>query len=78
MIPEIESQVEEGLDVLQLNTALQALEAIDARQAKIVELRYFGGLSIEETAGIMNLSIATIKREWSTAKLFLKRLLHDE
>lgn len=77
-IPEIESQVEEGLDVLQLNTALQALEAIDARQAKIVELRYFGGLSIEETAGIMNLSIATIKREWSTAKLFLKRLLHDE
>jgi RNA polymerase sigma-70 factor (ECF subfamily) len=77
-IPEIESQVEEGLDVLQLNTALQALEAIDARQAKIVELRYFGGLSIEETADIMNLSIATIKREWSTAKLFLKRLLHDE
>jgi RNA polymerase sigma-70 factor (ECF subfamily) len=77
-IPEIESQAEEGLDVLQLNTALQALEAIDARQAKIVELRYFGGLSIEETADIMNLSIATIKREWSTAKLFLKRLLHDE
>jgi RNA polymerase sigma-70 factor (ECF subfamily) len=77
-IPEIERQVDEGIDVLHLNTALQTLETIDQRQAKIVELRYFGGLSIEETAEVMHLSIATIKREWSTAKLFLKRLLHDE
>jgi RNA polymerase sigma factor (TIGR02999 family) len=77
-IPEIDSQVEDAVDVLHLNTALLALAAIDERQAKIVELRYFGGLSIEETADTMQLSIATIKREWSTAKIFLKRLLHEQ
>lgn len=77
-ISEIDSQIDEGINILQLNTALQALEAVDERQAKIVELRYFGGLTIEETAEAMHLSIATIKREWSTAKIFLKRLLHDE
>lgn len=69
-IPEIDNQIDDGINILHLDTALQALEAIDERQAKIVELRYFGGLTIEETAEAMQLSIATIKREWSTAKIF--------
>ncbi|MEO8384452.1 MAG: ECF-type sigma factor [Betaproteobacteria bacterium] len=77
-IAEIGGGEEEGIDVLSLNAALKDLESIDARQARVVELRYFGGLSIEETADAMNLSIATIKREWQTAKLFLKRALDDQ
>lgn len=76
-IPEIGGKEDDGVEILDLNAALLELEAIDARQARVVELRYFGGLSIEETADAMNLSIATIKREWLTAKLFLKRALDD-
>jgi RNA polymerase sigma factor (TIGR02999 family) len=77
--PEIEkiaSETNEAHDILDLNNALQTLEQIDPRQARVVELRYFGGLSIEETAETLNLSIATIKREWMTAKIFLKRQLN--
>jgi RNA polymerase sigma-70 factor, ECF subfamily len=74
-IPEIEHAMNNELEVLDLNAALLALEAIDARQARVVELRYFGGLTNEETAEAMNLSLATIKREWITAKVFLKRAL---
>ncbi|MBT2324192.1 sigma-70 family RNA polymerase sigma factor [Variovorax paradoxus] len=68
---------EEGrsVDVLALDEALTELEALDPRQAKIVELRYFGGLSIEETAGAMSISTATVKRDWLTAKLWLRRRL---
>lgn len=76
--PEIERVTNnevEALDLLDLNAALLALEEIDARQARVVELRYFGGLTNEETAEAMNLSLATIKREWTTAKVFLKRAL---
>ena len=80
-IPEIEGQlgnvgdVDGGIDVLGLHEALIELEKRDLRQAKIVELRYFGGLSIEDTATALDLSPATIKRDWLVAKLFLKRKL---
>jgi RNA polymerase sigma-70 factor, ECF subfamily len=74
-IPEIERATNNEMEVLDLNAALLALESIDARQARVVELRYFGGLTNEETAEAMNLSLATIKREWTTAKVFLKRAL---
>ena len=73
----VEARPEDALDVIALNDALTELAALDARQAEIVELRYFAGLSIEETAQAMNLSPATIKREWSVAMLFLKRALHS-
>lgn len=59
-------------DVIDLDAALTALEARDKRQAKIVALRYFAGLSIEDTAKVMALSVATIKRDWLIAKLFLR------
>jgi len=65
----------EALDVVGLNDALKQLEAIDPRQGRIVELRYFAGLSIEDTAAAMSLSPATIKREWLLARLYLKRAL---
>lgn len=64
-----------GLDIADLDEALQRLTVLDARQGQLVELRFFGGLSIEETAGVMNLSTATIKREWSSARAWLHREL---
>ena len=64
--------------VLDLDRALTALAIIDPQQSRVVELRYFGGLTIEETASAMNLSIATVKREWATARLWLKRALQAD
>jgi len=57
--------------LLALDEALQRLEQIDEQQSKIVELRYFGGLTIEETAEAMSLSPATVKREWAMARAWL-------
>jgi RNA polymerase sigma factor (TIGR02999 family) len=61
------------MDLLGLNDALDRLAELDARQSRIVELRFFAGLSIEETAEVMNLSPASIKREWNTARAWLFR-----
>jgi RNA polymerase sigma-70 factor (ECF subfamily) len=63
------------VDVLALHEALERLAVLDARQAKLVELRYFGGLNIEETAEALEVSPATVKREWATARAWLKREL---
>ena len=65
----------EDLDVLALEEVLSNLEQIDARQAKIVELRFFGGLSIEETAHVLSISPTTVKREWTFAKSWFQREL---
>jgi len=62
-------------DLLALEEVLQSLEKFDARQAKIVELRFFGGLSIEETAYVMKVSETTVKREWTFAKAWFQREL---
>jgi RNA polymerase sigma-70 factor (ECF subfamily) len=66
---------EAEVDVLALDEALTGLAALDARQAHVVELRYFGGLSIEETAQVLGISHATVERDWKTARLWLKREL---
>ena len=68
-VAEISGQVNERL--IELDLALQELEEFDSAQAKIVELRYFGGLTIEETAEVMNVSPATVKREWTMARAWL-------
>ncbi len=62
-----------GIDLLGLNDALDRLAELDERQGRIVELRFFAGLSIEETAEVMHLSPASIKREWQTARAWLFR-----
>lgn len=62
-------------DVLAVHESLQAFEAVDARAAKVVELRFFGGLEIEEIAQAMDLSPATVKRDWALAKAWLHREL---
>lgn len=64
---------ERHIDLIALDDALKELEMVDTRQSRIVELRFFGGLSIEETAEVLKLSSATVKREWSTARLWLRR-----
>jgi RNA polymerase sigma factor (TIGR02999 family) len=61
------------LDIERLGDALDRLEALDPRQARIVELRFFAGCSVEETARALDLSPATIKREWRLAKAWLYR-----
>jgi RNA polymerase sigma factor (TIGR02999 family) len=63
------------LDLVRLDEALGRLAALDSRQGRIVELRFFGGLSIEETAAVLNVSPATVKREWVTARAWLNREL---
>ena len=63
------------LDLVALDDALQALTARDPQQGRIVELRYFGGLTIESTAEVLGISPATVKRDWTLAKAFLKREL---
>ena len=62
-------------DVLALDDALDALAAIDPRKGQVVEMRYFGGLSIEETAEALGVSVRTVKRDWTMAKLWLRRAL---
>jgi RNA polymerase sigma factor (TIGR02999 family) len=64
---------EKDLNILALDDALVALAKADSQQSRIVELRYFAGLTIEETADVMEISPATVKRDWTTAKAFLKR-----
>lgn len=62
-------------DVVALDEALTRLAEVDAQQAKIVELRFFGGLSIEQTAAVLDVSPATVKRHWNVAKAWLAREL---
>ena len=62
-----------ALDVVALDRALEALAKIDARKSQIVELRFFGGLSVEEVAELLHVSADTVKRDWRLAKLLLLR-----
>jgi RNA polymerase sigma factor (TIGR02999 family) len=64
-----------AIDVAAVDHALRDLEAMDPRQAHLVELRFFGGLTIDETAEVMAISPATVKREWMTARRWLQREL---
>ena len=65
----------DAIDALALDRALEKLESLDPTQGKVVELRFFGGLTVDETAAAMGLSTATIKREWALAKGWLHREL---
>jgi RNA polymerase sigma factor (TIGR02999 family) len=65
-------------ELLELDEALERLAAQDARKSQIVELRYFGGLTVEETAQFLKLSQRTVEREWTMAKAWLYRELSEE
>jgi RNA polymerase sigma factor (TIGR02999 family) len=68
----------DDIDVLALDEALSRLAALDAELAKVVELRYFGGLTVEEVADVMATSPATVKRQWALARAWLKRSLEGD
>src|SRR5690349_17568784 len=68
----------QDLDVVALDEALQRLAQIDEQQSRVVELRYFSGLTVEETAEVMGISKATVKRDWSVARAWLYRELSDD
>ena len=67
---------EQDLNVIDLHEALTTLAELDERKSRIVELRYFAGLSVEETAEVMSISVITVKREWLKAKAWLYQALH--
>lgn len=66
-----------GDELLAVDEALARLGALNERQARIVEYRFFGGMTVEETATILNVSPATVKREWATARAWLNRELQE-
>jgi RNA polymerase sigma-70 factor (ECF subfamily) len=68
----------QDLDIVALDEALERLAAIDEQQSKIVELRFFSGLTVEETAEVLSISPATVKRDWSMAKAWLHREISSE
>lgn len=66
------------VDLVELDAALTELAQLDPRQARVVEMRFFAGLSIEETADVLEISPTTVKREWTMAKAWLRRALTHE
>jgi RNA polymerase sigma-70 factor (ECF subfamily) len=78
-LSEAEAMSEErSVELLALDEALRRLSAIDERKSRVVELRYFGGLSVKETAEVLKVSPATVGRDWEMAKAWLARELGDE
>jgi RNA polymerase sigma factor (TIGR02999 family) len=69
----VEAAFQTDMDYVALDDALRTLEQKDAQQCRIVEMRYFGGLTIEETAEVLGISPATVKRDWTMAKAWLRR-----
>lgn len=65
----------DSIDLVALDDALKSLETLDARHARVVELRYFGGLSLEETAHVLEVSVGTVRRDWNLARAWLYREL---
>jgi RNA polymerase sigma factor (TIGR02999 family) len=66
-----------SVDLVALDDALKTLEALDARQSRVVELRFFGGLSLEEAAHVLEVSVGTVRRDWSLARAWLFRELQS-
>ena len=67
-----------GQDLVALDDALEALADVDERKARVIELRFFGGLSVEESAAVLKVSVDTVMRDWKLAKAWLLRELRDQ
>jgi RNA polymerase sigma factor (TIGR02999 family) len=67
-----------GDDVIALDEALQKLAAVDARKSQVVEMRFFGGMSVEETAEALHVSVDTVMRDWKAAKIWLSKALKEQ
>lgn len=75
LLPPFAAGEQDEIDLVALDGALDTLAELDPRQAKVVELRYFGGLSVDEAAAALDISPATVKRDWTLARAWLKREL---
>jgi RNA polymerase sigma factor (TIGR02999 family) len=73
----LEIPVTEAVEFVALDTALERLASLDERQAKIVEMKFFGGLSAQEIGGVLDISLATVERKWATARIWLRREMMD-
>ena len=69
---------ERGEDLVALDDALRTLAGVDERKARVIELRFFGGLTVEETASVLQVSVDTVMRDWTVAKAWLLRELRDQ
>jgi RNA polymerase sigma factor (sigma-70 family) len=69
---------ERALELLALDEALAELAKMDMRKSRVVELRYFGGLGLEETADVLEISVMTVRRDWRAAKAWLFRRMKEE
>jgi RNA polymerase sigma factor (TIGR02999 family) len=69
---------QEAAEVVALHEALRRLEVVDERKSRVVEMRYFGGLSIEETAQALGVSVITVNRDWRLARTWLMREMNGE
>jgi RNA polymerase sigma factor (TIGR02999 family) len=78
MIADLAADPKVGVDLLEIDDALRALEGADARASKVVEARIFGGLSIEETAEALGLSLSTVSRDWRFGRAFLAGQLSQD
>ena len=67
--------VANSADLVALDDALKSLEALDERKSRVIEMRFFGGLSLQETADVLQVSVATVRRDWSLARAWLHREL---
>jgi RNA polymerase sigma factor (TIGR02999 family) len=76
-IDEIDLPVDDGIDLLALDSAMERLAEIDPRQGRIIELRYFAGLNIEQVAATLDLSVSTVTRDWRMARAWLQRELDN-
>jgi RNA polymerase sigma-70 factor (ECF subfamily) len=69
---------DKGIDLIGLDESLERLAAVFPRKARVVELRFFAGLSLEETGKVLDISLATVKREWDFARAWIRRDLADQ
>lgn len=76
--PDVALPQARDVDLVALDDALNQLAALDPQQSRLVELRFFGGLSIEETSVVLSVSPATVKREWATARAWLQREMRNK
>jgi RNA polymerase sigma factor (TIGR02999 family) len=76
--PDVALPQARDVDLVALDDALNQLAALDPQQSRLVELRFFGGLSIEETSVVLGVSPATVKREWATARAWLQREMRNK
>jgi RNA polymerase sigma-70 factor, ECF subfamily len=76
--PAVAGSADAAVDILALDEALTALAAVDPRAARVVELRFFAGLNVQDTAEVLEISSATVKREWTVARTWLRREIAKE